>query len=191
MSMKWFWSPCRRYRASLCLLAGGALSEPEMSAVRAHLADCVGCRKYHDEIMSLAGPLAGWETNFAHVKPTRDAQIRWEKAIQEAATTRSVRRPEPQYFLLNCWRELIWPCRRIWTGLATAWVLILAANVSLNAHSPAIAKSGPSSEMMMTLKDQQKILAELLTDRCAPRDVDRQKSFSPKPHTERVEILTV
>jgi len=44
---------------------------------------------------------------------------------------------------------------------------------------------------MMTLKDQQKILAELLTDRSAPRDVDRQKSFSPKPHTERVEILTV
>ena len=88
-------------------------------------------------------------------------------------------------------QELIWPCRRIWTGLAAVWILILAANVSLHEHSPAMAKSGPSSEMMMTLKDQQKILAELLTDRSAPRDVERQKSFSPKPHTETVKLLTV
>ena len=191
MNMKWFQNPCRRYRASLCLLAGGTLAERETTELRAHLAECADCRKYHDEIMSLARPLAGWETNFARVKPTRDAQIRWEKAIQEAATTQSVRRPEPQNFLHNCWRELIWPCRRIWTGLAAVWIFILAANVSLNEHSPAIAKSGPTSEMTMTLKDQQKILAELLTDRSAPHDVDRQKIFSPKPHTERLEITTV
>jgi len=88
-------------------------------------------------------------------------------------------------------RELVWPCRRIWVGLATVWVLILAANVSLREQSPAIAKSRPSSEMMMTLKDQQKILTELVTDRSAPRDVDRQKSFSPKPRTEGMEIMTV
>jgi hypothetical protein len=86
--------------------------------------------------------------------------------------------------------ELIWPCRRIWMGLAVVWILILAANVSLHEHSPAIIKSGPSSEMMMTLKDQQKILAELLTDHFVPRDADRQKIFSPKPRTEGMEILT-
>jgi hypothetical protein len=85
--------------------------------------------------------------------------------------------------------ELIWPCRRIWTGLAAVWILILAANVSLHEHSPGIVKSGPSSEMMMSLKDQQKILAELLTDHSVPQDADRQKIFSPKPRTERMEIL--
>jgi hypothetical protein len=89
------------------------------------------------------------------------------------------------------WLELIWPCRRIWTGLAAVWVFILAANISLREHSPAIIKSGPSSEMIMTLKDQQKILAELLTDHSLPHDADRQKIFSPKPRTEGMEILTV
>ncbi|MGO9478040.1 MAG: hypothetical protein ACLQAH_02295 [Limisphaerales bacterium] len=86
--------------------------------------------------------------------------------------------------------ELIWPCRRIWTGLAAAWILILAANVSLREQSPALLKSGPSAEMMMTLKDQQKILAELLTDHSLPRDADRQKIFLPKPRTEGMEVLT-
>ncbi|MFZ0828875.1 MAG: hypothetical protein WAO02_15775 [Verrucomicrobiia bacterium] len=86
--------------------------------------------------------------------------------------------------------ELIWPCRQIWAGLAVVWILILAANVSLREQSPAIIKSGPSSEMIMTLKDQQKILAELLTDHSLPRDADRQKIFSPKPRTEGMEVLT-
>jgi hypothetical protein len=86
--------------------------------------------------------------------------------------------------------ELIWPSRRIWTGLAAVWVLILAANISLREHSPAIVKSGSPSEMMMTLKDQQKILAELLTDHSVPRDADRQKIFSPKPRTETLKLLT-
>jgi hypothetical protein len=97
--------------------------------------------------------------------------------------------------LLDCskklWLELVWPSRRIWTGLAAVWILILAANVFLHENSPVIAKSGPSSEMMMALKDQQNILAELLTDRSAPRDLERQKSFSPKPRTETVKLLTV
>ena len=86
--------------------------------------------------------------------------------------------------------ELIWPCRRIWVGLAAVWILILAANVSLHEQSPAIIRSGPSSEMMMTLKDQQKILVELLTEHSALRDADRQKIFAPKPRTEGMEIGT-
>ena len=88
------------------------------------------------------------------------------------------------------WLELVWPCRRTWAGLAAVWILILAANVSLREQSPATIKSGPSADMMMTLKDQQKILAELLTDHSLPRDAERQKIFSPKPRTEGMEILT-
>jgi hypothetical protein len=103
----------------------------------------------------------------------------------------STRRPSPLGWPIILWRELIWPSRRIWTGLAAVWVLILAANISLREHSPAIVKSGPSSEIMMSLKDQQKILAELLNDHSVPRGADRQKIFSPKPRTEGVENLTV
>jgi len=198
MNMKWFWNPCRRNRANICLLASGTLAEDEMSEVQAHLAECADCRKYHDEMKSLAKPLADWERNFAHVKPTQDAEARWAKAIQAAADVNGRKQPVRELTfaaaLANAVRlaflELIWPCRRFWTGLAAVWILILAANVSLNEHSPAMAKSGPSSEMIMTLKDQQTILAELLTDRSAPRDVERQKTFLPKPHTETVKLLT-
>jgi len=61
---------------------------------------------------------------------------------------------------LLIWRELIFPCRRIWTGLAAVWILILAANVSLREHSPAMSKSGPTPGIIMSLKYQQEILAE-------------------------------
>lgn len=33
----------------------------------------------------------------------------------------------PLCALLKLWRELIWPARRIWAGLATTWVFILIA----------------------------------------------------------------
>jgi len=107
------------------------------------------------------------------------------------AVVESTRRPSHLRWPILLWRELVWPCRRIWTGLAAVWILILAANVSLHEHSPAIARSGPSSEMMTTLKDQQTVLAELLGDHAVPPDADRPKIFSPKPRTENAEIWAV
>ena len=89
--MKWFWNPCRRHRRNICLLAVGALVERETSKLRAHLAECADCRKYHDEMASLAKPLAGWETNFAHVEPTPETRTGWAKAIQGAARGKSAR----------------------------------------------------------------------------------------------------
>src|SRR5450432_4167872 len=64
------------------------------------------------------------------------------------------------------WLELVWPCRRIWTGLAAAWVLIFIINFSQrDGSSTMMAKSTPTPEMMMTFRDQQKWLNELLADR--------------------------
>jgi len=91
------------------------------------------------------------------------------------------------------WHELFFPCRRLWTGLAVIWVLILVVNVSLHDRPPAggTAKSSSTAGLIMILKDQQKILAELVGDRAGPADSDRPKTFSPKPRTERIEMLTV
>ncbi len=190
MNMKWFWNPCRRHRANLCLLVSGALAERETSEVRAHLADCADCRKYHDEIASLAKPLADWETNFTHVKPTRDAQTRWMKAVQAAANNKSIRRPEAQNFLFNCWLELIWPYRRIWTGLAAVWILILIFNFSQRDPSELMArKSPPSPEMILVFRQQQRLLAELIGPN-EPQAVEPPKPFLPQPRSEGcVEIL--
>jgi len=87
--------------------------------------------------------------------------------------------------------ELVWPCRRIWIGLTAVWILLFIVNVSQRDGSQTVtAKSGPSPEMIMTLKDQQKILAELLTDHSVPHDTERQTIFPPKPRTQSAEILT-
>jgi len=191
MNMKWFRNPCRRHRANLCLLAGGALAEPEMSVVRAHLAECVDCRKYHDEITSLAKPLAGWEANFAHVMPTRDAQIRWAKKVQEAANTKSTRQPEPQNFLFNCWLELIWPCRRIWTALAAVWIVLFIFNLSQRDPSELMARKTPppSPEMILAFRQQQQLLAELIGPN-ETRAAEPPKPLLPQPRSEgRVETL--
>ncbi len=89
------------------------------------------------------------------------------------------------------WLELIWPCRRIWTGLAAIWILIFIVNVSLHDGSQTMmAKSSPTPEMTMTFREQQKWLDELLADRSIPTDAERPRFFSPKPRTETTELLT-
>ena len=191
MNMKWFRNPCRRHRANLCLLVGGALAEPERSKVQAHLAECADCRKYHDEITSLAKPLAGWEANFAHVIPTRDAQIRWAKEVQAAANAQSIRRPELQNVFFNCWLELIWPCRRFWAGLAAVWIALFIFNVSQRDKLELAARRlpPPSPEAIMAWRQQERLLAELIGSFGTAGDAERQKPFLPKPRTESVKIL--
>ncbi len=134
--MKWFLNPCRRHRGSLCLLASGLLSEPERDRIENHLAECADCRRYFNQIKSMAVPLAGWEKHFAHIETGPAVQARLEKAIASAGRPESVRPFPPKKVLLECWQQLIWPCRQIWTGLAAVWILLLVVNVSMQDHSP-------------------------------------------------------
>jgi len=89
------------------------------------------------------------------------------------------------------WRELIFPCRRIWTGLAAVWILLFIVNLSQRDGSQTMmVKSAPTAEMVMTFRDQQKLLDELFADRSLPVDVELPKIFLPKPRTEIAEFLT-
>jgi hypothetical protein len=92
--------------------------------------------------------------------------------------------------LLLIWRELIFPCRRIWAGLATIWILILAVNFSMRDPSQTAMTKAFAPEMM-SFNEQQKLLNELLADRSLPMDSERPKTFSPKPRTETSEFLIV
>lgn len=87
------------------------------------------------------------------------------------------------------WRELILPSRRLWAGLAGAWVVILAVHFAL--RDPA-GTGSPKVYVpaMMSFQEQQKLLNNLLTDRSAPVDVDRPKPFVPRPSGERTTFLT-
>lgn len=89
------------------------------------------------------------------------------------------------------WRELVLPSRRIWTGLAAVWVLILAANFSLQDHSQvAMSKVSPSPVMMLTFQQQEKMLGELF-GQDEPRVAEPAKTFVPQPRSEKsIELLT-
>ncbi|HKW31176.1 MAG TPA: hypothetical protein VJT54_17765 [Verrucomicrobiae bacterium] len=196
--MKWFLKRCERHRRSICLLAGSALSKPELNELRVHLANCADCRKYHDEMVSLAKPLADWETNFAHVEPSPETRIRWAKAVQVAADVNRRKRPVRELTFAATlgnavrlpFRELIWPCRRIWMGLAAVWVVILAVNFSAHDTELVAGKSPPPTpEMILTFRQQERLLAELIGPN-EPRVAVPPKPFSPRPSSERqFEIL--
>ncbi len=68
----------------------------------------------------------------------------------------------PLDVLRGAWRELIWPCRGLWSGLAAAWVVVLVLN---HASRPAGGEpSIPSSEIVALhglWREQQDLLAAL------------------------------
>ena len=87
---------------------------------------------------------------------------------------------------------LLWPHPRAWAGLAAVWILILAVNFSMRDQSPVRAEksSPPSPEVIVELRQQQRLLAELIGPRDTS-DADRSKSFVPQPRSERAEIVAV
>ena len=93
---------------------------------------------------------------------------------------------------IKLWRELIWPCRRIWAGLAAVWILIFVFNFSQRDPAELLARKSPAvaPEMMLTFRQQERLLAELIGSNdlqaAAP-----PKPFLPQPRSEgRIEILT-
>jgi hypothetical protein len=83
------------------------------------------------------------------------------------------------------WRELILPCRRIWAGLACAWVVIAVLNLASSESAPQVARnvSPPSSEEVRALIEQRQMLAQLIGPPPVPGDA--QKRSSPGPRSER------
>src|SRR5260370_10999688 len=114
--MNWFLNRCERRRESICLLASGALPEPESREVENHLAACAGCRKYYDEIKSVAVPLANWEKNFTHIEPDPTLRTRWAKAIQASGEPKLNRPFSPRPALRARARRIPYPLRCALTG---------------------------------------------------------------------------
>ena len=85
---------------------------------------------------------------------------------------------------------LLWPHPKAWAGLAAVWIFIIAVNFSMRDPSPRMAEKSapPSPEVIVELRKQQILLAELIGPR-ESRDADRPRIFTPKPRGERVEFL--
>ena len=84
------------------------------------------------------------------------------------------------------WRELIWPSRRIWAGLACAWVVIVALNLTSFEPAPRVAsKAEPRSrDEMQALIEQRRMLAQMLDPLSEPSS--KRKSNLPGPRSDRV-----
>ena len=90
------------------------------------------------------------------------------------------------------WRELIFPCRRIWSGLAAVWILVFIVNFSQRDPAEMMARKSPppSPEMILAFRQQEILLAEL-TGQNEPQVAEPPKTFSPRPSSERrIETLT-
>jgi len=85
-----------------------------------------------------------------------------------------------------------WPSPVAWAGLAAIWILILAVDFSVRDKTSVLAEkfSPPTPEMIAELRQQQRMLAELIGPRDV-RDADRSKPIAPRPRSERAEFLAV
>jgi hypothetical protein len=101
---------------------------------------------------------------------------------REASTDR------PNLFLAagwKLWRELVLPSRRIWAGLACAWIVIAVLNLASSEPTTEVASQTkpPSGEELRALIEQRQMLAQLIGPLSEPAYT--QKRTSPGPHSER------
>lgn len=128
-------------------------------------------------------------------RPLRQIPAGWRAEILAAANPapRSASRTPFLSTINSQLSTLLWPHPKAWAGLAAVWILIIAVDFSIRDKSPVIAErsSPPSPEVVAELKQQQRILAELIGARDA-LDADRSKPMAPQPRSERpFEALTV
>jgi hypothetical protein len=130
-------------------------------------------------------------------RPLRPVPAEWRGGILTAASeAQPVKYSQPvadRSFLSILYRRLatvLWPHPAAWGALAAVWIVIFAVNFSIRDREPALAeKAVPQSpEVVAQLRQQQRLLAELLGPNDSP-DADRPKTFVPKPRSECTEIL--
>ena len=125
-------------------------------------------------------------------QPLRQIPAGWRDEILAVASDAAVvgrasRAAHPSFrsALKHQLSALLWPHPTAWAGLSAVWLVILAVNISIHDRSPAVATNPapPAPEVMVKLKQQQRLLAELIGPR-DPRDADRVKPLAPRPRTE-------
>jgi hypothetical protein len=126
-------------------------------------------------------------------QPLRQVPAGWRNEILAAAASGHALPVARHSFLSSLNSQLstiLWPHPTAWAGLAAAWIFILAVNVSVRDRLPVVAEKStpPAPEVIVELRQQRRLLAELMGPRDA-RDADRSKSFVPQPRSERADLI--
>jgi len=125
-------------------------------------------------------------------QPLRQIPAEWRTEILQnavpAPNSSSVIRHSFLSTLTSHLSALLLPHPKAWAALGAVWILIFALHVSSRDSVPQMAgKTQPSStEIASNLRDQEKILAELIGNNEMPT-ADRPKRLPPQPHSERRE----
>jgi hypothetical protein len=124
-----------------------------------------------------------FEKHLQH-QPLRPIPKEWRAEILRQATAGS--RPPVLDRRPSFLSALFWPHPKAWAGLAAVWVLIFALRFASQDKLPKMAQSSSlaSQEIVVSLKEQQQILAELMGTNGAAPEMDRPKRFVPQPHSE-------
>ena len=129
-------------------------------------------------------------------QPIRQIPTEWRAEILQAARSAGDRLPtlEPRATWLSTLNQrlaaVLWPHPRAWAGLAAAWVLIFALHFAYRDRSPAIARvtAAPSSRLVIALREQNKLLVELI-GRPEVKEADRPRPSAPQPRSQRRELF--
>jgi hypothetical protein len=115
-----------------------------------------------------------------------------EMKRREAGLATSEHEGRGLFFILarTMWRELIWPSRRIWAGLAVAWLVILGLNVASSEPTPRVASRAEarSGKELRALIEQRRMLAQM-TDPL-PEPANTRKSNPPGPRSDRAAAIS-
>jgi hypothetical protein len=69
----------------------------------------------------------------------------------------------PLRALRAVWRELIWPCRKTWAGIAAVWLVIISINF-LILDTPGATRGGggiDTTDIRTLIAEQARLIAEL------------------------------
>jgi hypothetical protein len=128
-------------------------------------------------------------------QPLRPVPAEWREEIlaQASRGAKAERRAQKWFwpsFLVPRLSTILWPHPAAWAGLAAIWIFVFAVDFSMRDRAPAVEPkfSPPPAEVIVEVRQQQRLLAELI----GPRDVreaDRSRSLAPRPRSEFVEHL--
>lgn len=115
----------------------------------------------------------------------RKVPATWRQEILDVAKAKSVAQPAFNSQPTSWWRELFWPCRHAWTGMAALWIVMWGINSGLSGGEQNLATSSTAvPAMLQAMKEQRQLLAELIPpSHRQPAEPPRHNQ--PQPRSER------